>query len=100
MRRPYVVVFLCSVFALPAVSQSVTIGSQSVTAGAALNRAALPYTLIDLSHPASATGSFAYVSVAWAGGSCAAAYKVNFLRPSSPTALGNFTLYAASHEPP
>ncbi|HEY4642398.1 MAG TPA: hypothetical protein VII75_13720 [Thermoanaerobaculia bacterium] len=90
MRRSFLIVF----FTLPLFAQTVTIGSQSVTAGALLNSAAAPYTLVDLSHPATTNGSIAYVSTGWGGGTCSGAYKVKVLRPASTTSLGNFTLVA------
>lgn len=85
---------LCILLALPIAAQTVTAGSQSVTAGTVVNNAAAPFTLVDLSHPVTANGSIAYVSVMWGGGSCSSAYKVKILRPSSSTALGNFILVA------
>lgn len=85
---------LCILLALPVAAQTVTIGSQAVTAGTALSTAATPFTLVDLSHPATANGSIAYVSVMWVGGSCSSGFKVKFLRPSASNALGNFTLVA------
>ncbi|HEY4642399.1 MAG TPA: hypothetical protein VII75_13725 [Thermoanaerobaculia bacterium] len=92
MRRHYLMVFLCTLFASAATAQTVTIGSQSVNAGAILNSATPPFTLIDLSHPATANGTINYVSVGWGGGSCTGGFKVKILRPAATNTLTTFTL--------
>jgi hypothetical protein len=74
-------------------AQNVIVGTQSL-GGHILQNAAPPFTMIDLSHPATADGSVASASVQWGGGSCTAAFKVKFLRPSSSSSLTTFSLVA------
>lgn len=91
MRTALLLTFL----AVPAFAQNVTIGSQSMagTIGYTFNP---PYTLIDLSHPATADGTLNFASVQWTGTAtgCAGAFKVKFLHPSSMVTIGTFTLVA------
>lgn len=86
---------LLSFLALPAAAQSVTVGSQSM-AGSIAYSFNPPYTLIDLSHPATADGTLNFASVLWTGTAtgCAGAFKVKFLHPSSAVTIGTFTLVA------
>jgi hypothetical protein len=74
-------------------AQNVVVGTQSL-GGTIAQSATPPFTMIDLSHPATADGTVASASVRWAAGSCTAAFKVKFLRPASPSSLTTFTLVA------
>jgi hypothetical protein len=74
-------------------AQNVIVGTHSLGASYAQS-ASVPYTMIDLSHPASADGTVTSASVKWAGASCTAAFKVKFLRPASVSTLTTFTLVA------
>src|SRR4051812_24798626 len=74
-------------------AQNVVVGTHSL-GGTILQNAPPPFTMIDLSHPATADGAVASASVRWGGGSCTAAFKVKFLRPSSSLTLTTFTLVA------
>src|SRR3954470_15555595 len=74
-------------------AQNVVVGTQSLGAQS-LQITPPPFTMIDLSHPATADGPVASASVQWGGGSCTAAFKVKFLRPSSSLSLTTFTLVA------
>lgn len=95
MKRLLLTPLFCLLIAIPAVAQSVTVGSQSMagTIGYTFNP---PYTLIDLSHPATADGTLNFASVQWTGTAtgCAGAFKVKFLHPSSTVTIGAFTLVA------
>jgi hypothetical protein len=77
--------------ALPA--QNVVVGTQSL-GGTIAQSATPPFTMIDLSHPATADGTVASASVRWSAGSCTAAFKLKFLRPANPSSLTTFTLVA------
>jgi hypothetical protein len=76
---------------LPA--QNVVVGTQSL-GGTIAQSATPPYTMIDLSHPATADGSVTSASVRWGGTSCTAAFKLKFLRPANAATLTTFTLVA------
>ena len=95
MRRHLCALSLFVLAAIPASAQNVVVGSQSL-AGALTFSSAPPYTLVDLSHPASVDGTLNFVSVQWGGAStgCAAAFKIKFLHPNSPSALTTFSLVA------
>lgn len=74
-------------------AQNVVVGTQSL-GGTIAQSAAPPFTMIDLSHPATADGTVASASVRWAAGSCTAAFKLKFLRLANPSTLTTFTLVA------
>jgi hypothetical protein len=81
--------------ALPLSAQSVVIGSQPMSTNVVYGLTA-PYTLVDVTHPATADGTVAMASVRWTATAtgCTAAFKLKFLRPSSTLALKTFTLVA------
>src|SRR5260370_58702 len=79
--------------AASAPAQTVVAGSQSQIANIAENSTP-PYTLVDLTHPATADGTLTTASVKWAARSCTSAYKVKFLRPSDTFSLTTYTLVA------
>jgi hypothetical protein len=75
-------------------AQNVVVGTQSL-GGTIVQGGNPPYTMIDLSHPATADGTMTSASVFWGGGkSCTTAFKLKFLRPAGPTELTTFTLVA------
>lgn len=76
---------------LPA--QNIVVGTQSL-GGTIAQSATPPFTMIDLSHPATANGTVASASVLWSAGSCTAAFKLKFLRPANASSLTTFTLVA------
>jgi len=76
---------------LPA--QNVVVGTQS-SGGTIAQSATPPFTMIDLSHPATAGGAVTSASVRWGAGSCTAAFKLKFLRPANTLTLTTFTLVA------
>src|SRR5258708_6103941 len=91
--RNITVGLLLVLLALTASAQNVVVGTQLL--GGTLSRTGTPpYTLIDLSHPASADGTVTSASVKWNVRSCTGAFKLKFLRPSDPFALTTFTLIA------
>jgi hypothetical protein len=84
---------LLVLLALTASAQSVVVGTQ-LLGGTVSRNETPPYTLIDLSHPASADGTVTSASVRWNFKGCTGAFKLKFLRPSDPLALTTFTLIA------
>jgi hypothetical protein len=74
-------------------AQNVVVGTHSLGT-TILQNAQPPYTLIDLSHPATADGSMSSASVRWGSKSCTTAFKLKFLRPASSLSLTTFTLVA------
>jgi hypothetical protein len=76
---------------LPAFAQTVRVGAQRVN-GNGTRAATPPYTLVDLSHPASADGNIINASVRWSGTGCTNAYKIKILRPDGANALNSYTL--------
>src|SRR5258708_1765638 len=91
--RNITVGLLLVLLALTASAQNVVVGTQLL--GGTLSRTGTPpYTLIDLSHPASADGTVTSASVKWNVRSCTGAFKLKFLRQSDPSSLTTFTLVA------
>ena len=84
---------LISCFAVSALAQSVVIGSQAPLAGIPFNSQP-PYTMIDLTHPATADGTLTFVSLKWSGNACTSAFKLKFLRPTGASSLTTFTVVA------
>src|SRR6185369_14306240 len=85
-------ILLSILLAIPMAAQNVTAGSQSVTAGPIFNSTPPPYTLIDLSHPATANGSLTAASLGWRGGGpCTGAFKLKVFHPSATNTLTSFT---------
>jgi len=78
---------------LPASAQTVVVGSefQMVNLG---HSSAPPYTLMDLSHPASADGSLTSASVHWLGKGCTGAFKLKVVRPANTLSISSATLVA------
>jgi hypothetical protein len=74
----------------PAVSAQVTVGSMPASGNyfTQSNNGVGPYTFIDLSHPATASGTMNTASVRWFGG-CSNAFKVKFIRLTNGVA--NYT---------
>jgi hypothetical protein len=92
MRTIAFAVFI-TCFAVSAIAQSVVIGSQAPLAGIGFNSQP-PYTLIDLTHPATADGTLAVVSVKWTAHACTSTFKLKFLRPADEFSLTTFTVVA------
>lgn len=85
---------LAVVLAVPAVAQSVIVGTQRATANFNFPFTA-PVTLIDLSNPATADGTLTRASLNWYAfedRACVGAFKIRFLRPADPPRLTTFTL--------
>jgi hypothetical protein len=94
---------LLVVLTAPLAAQSIIVGTQHATAnfGPFVNP---PTTVIDLTHPATKSGTVTRASVTWmttsAGTACTNAFKVKFFRPAPPVsspasnALTTFTLIA------
>jgi hypothetical protein len=80
MRNAVIVVALSWLSASAALAQ-VTMGAMPQTEGFVIVRD-VPYTLVDLSHPAPSAATMTTVSVRWSG-TCASAFKLKFLRPSA-----------------
>jgi len=91
--KPTLSVLLIAASALTATAQTVVVGSQPVIAKLARNSPA-PYTLVDVTHPATADGTLTSLSVRWSVRSCTSAFKVKFLRPADPFSLTTFTVVA------
>ena len=86
---------LFSLLAVSAAAQDVIVGSQSLAGATTLSNAP-PFTIVDLSHPATADGTLNFVSVQWGGAAsgCTGAFKVKLLHPNSTLALATFSLVA------
>ncbi|HEV7487962.1 MAG TPA: hypothetical protein VGQ65_20005 [Thermoanaerobaculia bacterium] len=80
-------------FAVSALAQSVVIGSQAPLGGIGINTQP-PYTLIDLTHPATADGTLTVVSLKWSSHACTSIFKLKFLRPTDEFSLTTFTVVA------
>jgi hypothetical protein len=93
VMRTIAAVLFISVFAVFASAQNVVVGSQAPVAGIALISPP-PYTLIDISHPATADGTLTTASLRWSGKSCTSAFRIKFFRPSDSFSLTTFTVVA------
>jgi hypothetical protein len=93
VMRTIAAVLFISLFAVSAIAQSVVIGSQAPLAGIGFNSQP-PYTLIDLTHPATADGTLTVVSLKWSFNACTSAFKLKFLRPADQFSLTTFTIVA------
>jgi len=82
---------LAALIPLAAAAQNVSVGSlpQYVSTGMAGNGT---FSVVDLSHPATAAGAVNSVSVTWTAGSCSNGFRVKFLRPSS--IFGTYSIVA------
>ena len=76
-------------------AQNVTVGSHSLSGSISFSGAP-PFTLVDLSHPATADGTLNFASILWTGSptGCTNAYKIKILRPNSTIGLTTFSLVA------
>jgi hypothetical protein len=93
VMRTIASVLFISFFAVSAIAQSVVIGSQAPLGGIGFNSQP-PYTLIDLTHPATADGTLTVVSLKWSFNACTSAFKLKFLRPADQFSLTTFTIVA------
>jgi hypothetical protein len=93
VMRTIAAVLFISTFAVSAIAQSVVVGHQSSLAGSAYSSTP-PYTMIDLTHPATADGTLTVVSLKWSGVGCTSAFKLKFFRPTGVFSLTSFTVVA------
>jgi hypothetical protein len=77
------------VLSLPALSE-ITIGHYVLLGADLLNPATTPYTVVDISAPASENGTINAVAVRTGGGVCTDAFRIRFFRPGG----GVMTLFA------
>jgi hypothetical protein len=93
LMRPGTLAAVVLLLAISLNAQTVVVGSQPILSSTFSNSTA-PYTVVDLSHPATAAGALSSASVLWKAGSCTSAFKLKFLRPASTQQLSTYTLVA------
>ncbi len=89
--RTTIAVLLLTILAVRTSAQNVVVGAQVQEPGL-LRNSTPPYTLIDLSSPATADGTVTTASVRWGAKACTSAFKLKFLRPGNNSTT--FTLLA------
>jgi hypothetical protein len=89
--RTVIAVLLFTVLGARASAQNVVIGAQVLEPNL-LHNSTPPYTLIDISSPATSDGAVTTASVRWGFKACTSAFKLKFLRPGNNSTT--FTLVA------